>query len=83
MAEAQCNLFAVHEAHMLARGVRRQPVPVVLVAGALGSGKTTLLQLLATMRVTRPTLTSENVFSLSQSTRTFPLRVKHFVTVPT
>ena len=41
--EASIALFAVHEERMLARGMRRLPVPVLLVSGALGSGKTTLL----------------------------------------
>ena len=41
--ERTLNLFAVHEARMLALDTRRMPVPVLLVSGSLGSGKTTLL----------------------------------------
>ena len=44
-------LCAVHEQRMLEHGVRRQPVPVVLVCGSLGSGKTTLLNRILTNRL--------------------------------
>ena len=41
--EPTIALFAEHEARALAAGVRRAPLPVLLVSGALGAGKTTLL----------------------------------------
>ena len=43
MDVAALSLIRVHEERMLAVGVRKLPLPVLLVSGQLGSGKTTLL----------------------------------------
>ena len=56
--EPTIALFAEHEARALAAGVRRAPLPVLLVSGALGAGKTTLLNHILhnrlNLRVTAP-----------------------------
>ena len=46
MSDRTCDriaLFAHHEERMLERGMRRRPIPVVVLSGLLGAGKTTLL----------------------------------------